>query len=79
MQFSFVVFLFSVKPFIGSYFISEWEYYAISLNDSMLITGLVFDNVDQLDKFCIYYDVNGRYLPYKESKLFYDDIVSFFF
>ncbi|XP_047125709.1 uncharacterized protein LOC105850908 isoform X2 [Hydra vulgaris] len=63
------------KPTIESLIFSKNDSLIMNFNASNLITGLMFDTIDQLLEFCIYYEVNGEYLPYKDNKLFNDIIV----
>ncbi|XP_047125711.1 uncharacterized protein LOC105849170 isoform X2 [Hydra vulgaris] len=63
------------KPTIESFVFSKSDLLIMRFNASSLITGLTFDTIDQLLEFCIYYEVNGNYLPYKDNKLFNDTIV----
>ncbi|XP_065669709.1 uncharacterized protein LOC105850908 isoform X4 [Hydra vulgaris] len=64
------------KPTIESFVFSKNDNeIIIRFNVSNLITGLTFDTIDQLLEFCIFYEVNGAYLPYKDNKLFNDTIV----
>ncbi|XP_065669702.1 uncharacterized protein LOC105844513 isoform X3 [Hydra vulgaris] len=63
------------KPIIESFVFSKSDSLIMKFNVSNLITGLTFDTIDQLLEFCIYYEVNGAYLPYKDNKLFNDTIV----
>ncbi|XP_065669705.1 uncharacterized protein LOC105849170 isoform X5 [Hydra vulgaris] len=63
------------KPTVESFVFSKSDSLIMRFNVSNLITGLTFDTSEQLLEFCIYYEVNGAYLPYKDNKMFNDTIV----
>ncbi|XP_047125702.1 uncharacterized protein LOC101241605 isoform X1 [Hydra vulgaris] len=63
------------KPIIGSFIFAETDWFLIKLNETMLITGIAFNNINWLKKFCVYYDLNSEYVPYRDNILFTDDII----
>ena len=49
---------------------------SIKLNQSSFVSGIQFDNINSLLKFCIYYKVNNQLVSYRDSNLFDDQTVS---
>ena len=41
----------------------------ISLSNSSLVTGIVFDGPHTLERFCIHYETNGKLFEYKDNVL----------
>ncbi|XP_065685076.1 uncharacterized protein LOC100197582 isoform X2 [Hydra vulgaris] len=64
------------KPVIGLFNILAEDIIRIKFNKSFFISGIMFDSINNLLKFCISYDVNNEFVPYSDNKLF-DEKVKF--
>ena len=64
------------KPVLGVFNFLADDAISIKFNKSLFISGIQFDNINNLLKFCIYYNVNNQFVPYRDSNLFDENIVS---
>ncbi|XP_065669654.1 uncharacterized protein LOC100199700 isoform X3 [Hydra vulgaris] len=58
------------NPIIGLYQFMASDFLSIKLDKSSFISGMEFDKIDFLLKFCIYYSANDQFAPYKDNSLF---------
>ncbi|XP_065685065.1 uncharacterized protein LOC105845853 isoform X1 [Hydra vulgaris] len=58
------------NPIIGLYQFMASDFLSIKLDKSSLISGMEFDKIDCLLKFCIYYSANDQFVSYKDNSLF---------
>ena len=66
----------SLNLYLVHYYVASWQFNISSSIDSgikldapSLISGIVFDRVYSLERFCIHYQLNGTIFYYKDNVL----------